>query len=45
MTKIYTGTYPDGHLTKNYYYLYPGHNQINFYSDAVGQHILTALRH
>jgi hypothetical protein len=32
--------YPDGHLTKNYYYFYPGYNQINFYADAVGQHIL-----
>lgn len=32
--------YPDGHLTKNYYYFYPGYNQINFYADAIGQHIL-----
>jgi hypothetical protein len=32
--------YPDGHLVKNYYYFYPGYNQINFYADAVGQHIL-----
>ena len=32
--------YPDGHLTKNYYYFYPGYNLINFYADAVGQHIL-----
>ena len=32
--------YPDGHLTKNYYYFYPGYNQINFYADDVGQHIL-----
>lgn len=32
--------YPDGHSTKNYYYFYPGYNQINFYADAVGQHIL-----
>jgi hypothetical protein len=32
--------YPDGHLTKNNYYFYPGYNQINFYADSVGQHIL-----
>jgi len=32
--------YPDGHLTKNYYYFYPGYNLVNFYADAVGQHIL-----
>ena len=32
--------YPDSHLTKNYYYFYPGYNLINFYADAVGQHIL-----
>lgn len=32
--------YPDGQLTKNNYYFYPGYNQINFYTDAVGQHIL-----
>lgn len=32
--------YPDGHSTKNYYYFYPGYNLINFYADAVGQHIL-----
>ena len=32
--------YPDGHSTNNNYYFYPGYNQINFYADAVGQHIL-----
>jgi hypothetical protein len=32
--------YPDGHLVKNYYYFYPGYNLINFFADAVGQHIL-----
>jgi hypothetical protein len=32
--------YPDGHLVKNYFYFYPGYNLINFYADAVGQHIL-----
>ena len=32
--------YPDGHLVKNNYYFYPGYNQINFYADSVGQHIL-----
>ena len=31
---------PDGQLTKNYYNFYPGSNQINFYADTVGQHIL-----
>jgi hypothetical protein len=30
---------PDG-LTKNYYNFFPGYNQINFYADTVGQHIL-----
>ena len=32
--------YPDGHSTNNNYYFYPGYNQINFYADDVGQHIL-----
>ena len=32
--------YPDGHLVKNYFYFYPGYNLINFYADAVGQHVL-----
>ena len=31
---------PDGQLTKNYYNFFPGSNQINFYADTVGQHIL-----
>ena len=32
--------YPDSHSTNNNYYFYPGYNQINFYADVVGQHIL-----
>lgn len=31
---------PDGQLMKNYYTFFPGYNQINFYADTVGQHIL-----
>lgn len=31
---------PDGQLIKNYYSFFPGYNQINFYADTVGQHIL-----
>ena len=31
---------PDGKLTKNYYNFFPGYNQISFYADTVGQHIL-----
>ena len=31
---------PDGQLTKNYYNFFPGSNQMNFYADTVGQHIL-----
>ena len=31
---------PDGQLIKNYYSFFPGSNQINFYADTVGQHIL-----
>jgi hypothetical protein len=31
---------PNGLLTKNYYNFFPGSNQINFYADTVGQHIL-----
>ena len=31
---------PGGQLTKNYYSFFPGYNQINFYADTVGQHIL-----
>ena len=31
---------PDGKLYTNAYYFYPGYNQINFYADTIGQHIL-----
>ena len=31
---------PDGQLIKNNYNFFPGSNQINFYADTVGQHIL-----
>jgi hypothetical protein len=31
---------PDGQLTKNYYSFFTGYNQLNFYADTVGQHIL-----
>jgi hypothetical protein len=31
---------PDGKLFTNAYYFYPGYNQINFYADTIGQHIL-----
>lgn len=31
---------PDGQLMKNYYYFFPGYNQISFYADTLGQHIL-----
>lgn len=31
---------PDGQLAKNYYYFFPGYNQISFYTDTMGQHIL-----
>ncbi len=31
---------PDGQLMKNYYYFFPGYNQISFYADTTGQHIL-----
>ncbi len=31
---------PDGQLYKNSYYFYQGNNQINFYADSIGQHIL-----
>jgi len=31
---------PNGQLYKNSFYFYPGYNQINFYADTVGQHIL-----
>jgi len=32
--------HPDGKLYKNAFYFYPGYNQIDFYADSVGQHIL-----
>lgn len=31
---------PDGKLYTNAYYFYPGYNQIDFYADSIGQHIL-----
>ena len=31
---------PDGKLYKNTYYFYPGYNQIDFYADSIGQHVL-----
>jgi hypothetical protein len=31
---------PDGTLTKNGFYFYPGSNQIAFYANAIGQHIM-----
>jgi hypothetical protein len=32
--------HPDGKLYKNPFYFYPGYNQIEFYADSIGQHIL-----
>lgn len=32
--------YPGGRLLKNNYYFYKGYNQMGFYADAIGQHIL-----
>jgi hypothetical protein len=32
--------YPDGKLSKDNFYFFPGSNQINFYADNIGQHIL-----
>jgi hypothetical protein len=32
--------YPDGKLSKNDFYFYPGSSQISFYADSIGQHIL-----
>jgi hypothetical protein len=32
--------YPDGKVLKNKYYYFPGYNQIGFYADTIGQHIL-----
>lgn len=31
---------PDGKLSKNSFYFFPGTSQISFYSDAIGQHVL-----
>jgi hypothetical protein len=31
---------PDGKLNKNRYYFYPGSNQMDFYADSIGQHLL-----
>ena len=31
---------PDGKLYKNAFYFYQGYNQIDFYADTIGQHIL-----
>jgi len=31
---------PDGTLTKNGFYFYPGSNQIAFYANTIGQHIM-----
>jgi hypothetical protein len=32
--------HPDGKLYKNIFSFYPGYNQIDFYADSIGQHIL-----
>jgi hypothetical protein len=32
--------HPDGKLYKNTFQFYPGYNQIGFYADSIGQHIL-----
>ncbi len=32
--------HPDGKLYKNIFNFYPGYNQIEFYADSIGQHIL-----
>jgi hypothetical protein len=32
--------HPDGKLYKNTFQFYPGYNQIEFYADSIGQHIL-----
>jgi hypothetical protein len=32
--------YPDGRLLKNNYYYFPGYNQIGFWADTIGQHVL-----
>ena len=31
---------PDGRLSKNNFYFYPGNSQIGFYADKIGQHLL-----
>ena len=31
---------PNGILSKNAFYFFPGNSQINFYADTVGQHIV-----
>ncbi len=31
---------PDGRLSRNNFYFYPGDSQIGFYADTIGQHIL-----
>ncbi len=31
---------PDGKLNENSFYFYPGYNQMDFYADSIGQHIL-----
>jgi hypothetical protein len=31
---------PNGILSKNIFYFFPGNSQINFYADTVGQHIV-----
>jgi hypothetical protein len=31
---------PSGTLSKNTFYFFPGYNQIDFYADSIGQHIL-----
>ncbi|MCJ7443073.1 MAG: hypothetical protein MUO26_00830 [Methanotrichaceae archaeon] len=32
--------YPDGKLSKNSFYVYPGNSQISFYADSIGQHVM-----
>jgi hypothetical protein len=32
--------YPESKVLKNNYYYFPGYNQIGFYADTIGQHIL-----
>jgi hypothetical protein len=35
--------HPDGKMYKNTYYFYPGYNQIDFYADSIGQHVLLLI--